>query len=44
MYRLLVKHAGSYIRKNAPVLWGFPEKFLARMDQVHTKVDLVAGD
>lgn len=30
--------------KYAPILWGFPDKFLNRMDQVNTRVILVAGE
>ncbi|WP_066392617.1 glycerophosphodiester phosphodiesterase family protein [Neobacillus mesonae] len=30
--------------KYAPLLWGFPNKFLNRMDSVNTRVILVAGD
>ncbi|MBD8499222.1 glycerophosphodiester phosphodiesterase family protein [Paenibacillus arenosi] len=30
--------------KFAPYLWGFPSKFLARMEEANTKVILVAGD
>lgn len=30
--------------KYAPFLWGFPDKFLNRMDQVNTRVILVAGE
>lgn len=30
--------------KYAPFLWGFPDKFLNRMEQVNTRVILVAGD
>ncbi|WP_102275297.1 glycerophosphodiester phosphodiesterase family protein [Cytobacillus massiliigabonensis] len=30
--------------KYAPFLWGFPDKFLNRMDRVNTRVFLVAGD
>lgn len=30
--------------KYAPLLWGWPDKFLNRMDSVNTRVILVAGD
>ncbi|HWO74520.1 MAG TPA: glycerophosphodiester phosphodiesterase family protein [Bacillus sp. (in: firmicutes)] len=30
--------------KYAPYLWGFPNKFLKRMEEAHTRVILVAGD
>lgn len=39
------KNAQLHIpEKYAPFLWGFPDKFLNRMDQVNTRVILVGGD